>query len=137
MFMLLLDPSKESPAGSYTISNDISKEGALMGYPCAYTYQFMGSWWIHLDETWAEDGYAPLVSGSVTIAVDGGIASVVIDAVDDLGHKVTGSYNNITYMLDDGSWSLKKLSTGVKFANHAKRQLAPHTKAKISSLIKK
>ena len=137
MFALLLDPSKESPAGSYTISNDLSKEGALMGYPCAYTYGLMGSWWIHLDETWAEDGYAPLVSGSLTVAVNGDVASVTVNAVDDLGHKITGSYNNIPYTLDGGGWSLSKLSTASKIANRAKKQLAPRTKVKASAMIKK
>ena len=108
-----------------------------MGYPCAYTNSLMGSWWVHLDETWAEDGYAPLVSGSVTIAVNGEVASVTVNAVDDLGHKITGVYNDIPYTLEGASdWSLNKLSTGAKMAKHAKMQLAPR-KVKISSLIKK
>jgi hypothetical protein len=108
-----------------------------MGYPCAYTYGLMGSWWIHLDETWAEDGYAPLVSGSLTVAVNGDVASVTVNAVDDLGHKITGSYNNVPYTLDGGGWSLSKLSTASKIANRAKKQLAPRTKVKASAMIKK
>lgn len=132
----LLDPEKGAPNGSYTISSDLSKEGALSGYACAYTNGLMGSWWMHLDENWDVDAMAALVSGSVTINVEGETASAVINAVDDLGHKVTGTCNNASYVYAGaGGWSLNKLSTGAKMAKHAK--LAPRTKAKISSLIKK
>ena len=136
-FFILLDPEKGAPNGSYTISSDITKEGALSGYACAYTYGLMGACWMHLDENREVDGVAPLVSGSVTINVQGETASATINAVDDLGHKVTGTCNNAAYVDANAAWSLNKLSTGAKMAKHAKKQLAPRTKAKISSLIKK
>lgn len=136
-FFILLDPAKGAPNGTYTISNDLSKEGALSGYACAYTYGLMGACWMHLDENSEVDGIAPLVSGSVTINVQGETASAVINAVDDLGHKVTGTCNNAAYInASAGGWSLSKLSTGAKLAKRA-QQLAPRTKAKASLMIKK
>ena len=135
---LLVDPAKASPAGTYAISGDLTKECALVGYPCAYTYSLVGSWWMHLDENWEPDAMAALVSGSVVLTEgEDGMGTVVVNAVDDLGHKVTGTCNAPLTVVEAGGWSLNKLSTGAKFAKHAKKQLAPRTKAKISSLIKK
>ena len=71
----------------------------------------------------------------MTVAVNGDVASVTVNAVDDLGHKITGSYNNIPYTLDGGGWSLSKLSTASKIAKHAKKQLAPRAKVKASSMM--
>lgn len=137
MFMLLVDSAKENISGTYPISNDMSKECALMGYPCAYTYTLMGAWYIHLNEEFYEDGFAALVSGSVTIDIQGDVASASVTAVDDLGHKLTGSCKNVEYIdASSGGWSLSKFSTGAKMAKHAKKQLAPR-KVKASSLIKK
>ena len=134
---LLVDPAKASPAGTYAISGDLTKECALVGYPCAYTYALVGSWWTHLDENSDPDAMAALVSGSVVLTEgEEGMGTVVINAVDDLGHKVTGTCNAPLTVVEAGGWSLNKLSTGAKFAKHAKMQLAPR-KVKFSSLIKK
>ncbi len=134
---LLVDPAKASPAGTYAISGDLTKECALIGYPCAYTYALVGSWWTHLDENSDPDAMAALVSGSVVLTEgEEGMGTVVINAVDDLGHKVTGTCNAPLTVVEAGGWSLNKLSTGAKFAKHAKMQLAPR-KVKFSSMIKK
>ncbi len=134
---LLVDPAKASPAGTYTISGDLTKECALVGYPCAYTYSLVGSWWMHLDANWEPDAMAALVSGSVVLTEgEEGMGTVVVNAVDDLGHKVTGTCNAPLTVAEASGWSLNKLSTGAKLAKHAKKQLAPR-KVKISSLIKK
>ena len=134
---LLVDPAKASPAGTYAISGDLTKECALVGYPCAYTYALVGSWWTHLDENSDPDAMAALVSGSVVLTEgEEGMGTVVINAVDDLGHKVTGTCNAPLTVVEAGGWSLNKLSTGAKFAKHAKMQLAPR-KVKFSSMIKK
>lgn len=134
---LLVDPAKASPAGTYTISGDLTKECALVGYPCAYTNSLTGSWWMHLDANYEPDAMAALVSGSVVLTEgEDGMGTVVVNAVDDLGHKVTGTCNAPLTVVEAGGWSLNKLSTGAKFAKHAKKQLAPR-KVKISSLIKK
>ena len=82
---------------------------------------------------------AALVSGSVVLTEgEEGMGTVGINAVDDLGHKVTGTCNAPLTVVEAeaGGWSLNKLSTGAKMAKHAKKQLAPR-KVKISLLIKK
>jgi hypothetical protein len=92
---------------------------------------------MHLDENWEADAMAALVSGSVVLTEgEEGMGTVVINAVDDLGHKITGTCNAPLTVVEAGGWSLNKLSTGAKFAKHAKMQLAPR-KVKFSSMIKK
>ena len=136
--MLLVDPAKESPAGTYEISGDITKETALFGYIDPFYGQFNGCWWMTLDAEWYTTAYAPLKSGSVTLTVEGEICSVSVNAVDDLGNKVTGTCNNASYVYAGaGGYSLSKCSTAAKAANHVKKVNFAPRKVKISSLIKK
>lgn len=134
---LLVDPAKASPAGTYTISGDLTKECALVGYPCAYTYSLVGSWWTHLDENWDPDAMAALVSGSIVLTEgEDGTGTVVVNAIDDLGHKVTGTCNAPLTIAEAGGYSLSKFSTAAKYAKRANK-LAPRSKAKLSTLVKR
>ena len=132
--MLLVDPAKESPAGAYEIGGNVNNEVALFGYMDPYYGSAVGCWLIQYTEEYEMAAMAALKSGKVTVALEGTTATVTIDAVDEAGHKVTGTCV-APYEISTG-WSVKKLSTASKFAT-AKNNLAPRTKAKISSLIKK
>lgn len=135
-FWLLVDPAKASIAGTYTISSDLTQECALVGYPCAYTYGLVGSWWMHL-ENWEPDAMAALVSGSIVLTEgEDGMGTVVVNAIDDLGHKVTGTCNAPLTIAEAGGWSLSKLSTAAKYVKRAQK-LAPRSKVKASAMIKK
>ena len=134
LLMLLVDPAKESPAGTYEIGGNVNNEVALFGYMDPYYGSAVGCWAITYDENFDLADMAALKAGKVTMAINGENTTITIDANDGEGHKVTGTcvapYESST------GWSLKKLSTASKFAT-AKNNLAPRTKAKISSLIKK
>ncbi len=131
--MVLVDPAKELPGGTYTISGNVNKEVALFGYMDPYYGSAVGCWLIKYDENYDMDAMAALKSGNVTIAFEGTTATVTIDAVDEAGHKITGTC--VAPYEAAGGWSLKKLSTAAKFA-HAQKNLAPR-KVKISELLKK
>ena len=120
--MVLVDPAKELPAGTFQISGDINKEVALFGYMDPYYGSAVGCWMIQYDENYDLGGMAALKSGNITVAFEGETATVTIDAVDEAGHKVTGTC--VAPYEAAGGWSVKKLSNAAKFA-HAQKNLAP------------
>ena len=120
--MLLVDPAKELPAGKYEISGNINKEVALFGYMDPYYGSAVGCWMIQYDENYDLGGMAALKSGNITVAFEGETATVTIDAVDEAGHKITGTC--VAPYEAAGGWSVKKLSNAAKFA-HAQKNLAP------------
>ena len=130
--MLLVDPSKELPAGKYAISGDINKEVALFGYMDPYYGSAVGCWMIQYDENYDLGGMAALKSGNITVAFEGETATVTIDAVDEAGHKVTGTC--VAPYEAAGGWSVSKLSAASKFAkvnkNLAPRKVKPAMVAK-------
>ena len=133
MLMVLVDPAKELPAGTFQISGDINKEVALFGYMDPYYGSAVGCWMIQYDENYEMAALAALKSGSVSIAFAGETATVSVDAVDEAGHKVTGTC--VAPYEAAGGWSLSKLSTAAKLT-HAKKDLAPR-KVKMVEMLKK
>ena len=131
--MLLVDPAKELPAGTYAISGDINKEVALFGYMDPYYGSAVGCWMIQYDENYDLGGMAALKSGNITVAFEGETATVTIDAVDEAGHKVTGTC--VAPYEAAGGWSVKKLSTAAKLV-HAQKNLAPR-KVKPAMVVKR
>jgi hypothetical protein len=131
--MLLVDPAKESPAGTYEIGGNVNNEVALFGYMDPYYGAAVGCWAILYDENGDLAAMAALKAGKVTVAINGENATVTIDANDGEGHKVTGTCT-APYVSSTG-WSLKKLSNASKFAT-AKNNLAPR-KVKPSMVVKR
>ena len=131
--MLLVDSAKELPAGTYAISGDINKEVALFGYMDPYYGSAVGCWMIQYDENYDLGGMAALKSGNITVAFEGETATVTIDAVDEAGHKITGTC--VAPYEAAGGWSVKKLSNAAKFAT-AKNNLAPR-KVKPAMVVKR
>ena len=131
--MLLVDPAKESPAGTYEIGGNVNNEVALFGYMDPYYGSAVGCWAILYDENFDVAGMAALKAGKVTVAINGENATVTIDANDGEGHKVTGTCT-APYVSSTG-WSLKKLSNASKFAT-AKNNLAPR-KVKPAMVVKR
>ena len=134
LLMLLVDPAKESPAGSYTIGGNVNNEVALFGYMDPYYGSAVGCWLVQYTPDYDVAAMAALKSGKVSLAIEGDTATVTVNAVDEAGNKVAVSCVAPCEITTD--WSLKKLSTAAKFAG-AKKQLAPRTKVNISSMIKK
>ena len=120
--MILLDPAKELPAGNFQISGNVCKETALFGYMDPYYGSAVGCWLVQYTPDYELGAMAALKSGNVSLAFAGETATVTINAVDEAGNKITGTCT-APYEVTTG-WSLKKLSTAVKFA-HAKKELAP------------
>ena len=120
--MLLVDPAKETPAGTYTIGGNVNNEVALFGYMDPYYGSTVGCWMVQYTPDYELAALAALKSGKVTVALEGTTATVTIDAVDEAGHKVTGTCV-APFEISTG-WSLKKLSTASKFV-HAQKNLAP------------
>ena len=131
--MLLVDPAKETPAGTYEIGGNVNNEVALFGYMDPYYGAAVGCWAILYDENFDLAGMAALKAGKVTVAINGENATVTIDANDGEGHKVTGTCT-APYVSSTG-WSLKKLSNASKFAT-AKNNLAPR-KVKPAMVVKR
>ena len=134
---ILTDPSKSTPVGTFPISSDISKEGALVGYPCGFTGNVEGAWWLKLDENYELLAMAPLKSGTVTISVDEeGVGTVQVNAKDDKGNSVSGTCVTevVTFYGSDEAMPLS-VSNKVKRAN--KKVLAPRTKVMPSMVWKK
>ena len=134
MLMVLVDPAKELPAGTYQISGDINKEVALFGYMDPYYGSAVGCWMIQYDENYEMAALAALKSGNIKISFEGATATVVIDAVDEAGHKVTGTC--VAPYEAAGGWSISKLSSVSKFAN-VKKQLAAPRKIKQAFVAKR
>ena len=120
--MLLVDPAKETPAGTYTIGGNVNNEVALFGYMDPYYGSTVGCWMVQYTPDYELAALAALKSGKVTVALEGTTATVTIDAVDEAGHKVTGTC--VAPFEVSTGWSLKKLSTASKFV-HAQKNLAP------------
>lgn len=132
--MVLVDPAKELPAGTFQISGDITKEVALFGYMDPYYGSAVGCWMIQYDENYDLGGMAALKSGQVSIAFAGETATVTIDAVDEAGHKVTGTC--VAPYEAAGGWSISKFSSVSKFAQ-VKKSLAAPRKVKAAEMLKK
>ena len=132
--MVLVDPAKELPAGTYQISGDINKEVALFGYMDPYYGSAVGCWMIQYDENYDLGGMAALKSGSISIAFAGETATVSVDAVDEAGHKVTGTC--VAPYEAAGGWSISKFSSVSKFAQ-VKKSLAAPRKVKAAEMLKK
>ena len=120
--MLLVDPAKETPAGTYTIGGNVNNEVALFGYMDPYYGSTVGCWMVQYTPDYELAALAALKSGKVTVALEGTTATVTIDAVDEAGHKVTGTC--VAPFEVSTGWSLKKLSTASKLV-HAQKNLAP------------
>ena len=134
MLMVLVDPAKELPAGKYEISGNINKEVALFGYMDPYYGSAVGCWMIQYDENYDLGGMAALKSGQVSIAFAGETATVTVDAVDEAGHKVTGTC--VAPYEAAGGWSISKFSSVSKFAQ-VKKSLAAPRKVKAAEMLKK
>ena len=132
--MVLVDPAKELPAGTFQISGDINKEVALFGYMDPYYGSAVGCWMIQYDENYDLGGMAALKSGQVSIAFAGETATVTVDAVDEAGHKVTGTC--VAPYEAAGGWSISKFSSVSKFAQ-VKKSLAAPRKVKAVEMLKK
>ncbi len=133
LLMLLVDPAKESPAGTYEIGGNVNNEVALFGYMDPYYGSTVGCWAFTCDENFDLAGYAALKAGKVTVAINGENATITIDANDGEGHKVTGTC--VAPYMTSAGWSVKKLSTASKFAT-AKNNLAPR-KVKPTMVVKR
>ena len=133
LLMLLVDPAKESPAGTYEIGGNVNNEVALFGYMDPYYGSAVGCWAIQYDENFDLAGMAALKAGKVTVAIDGENATITIDANDGEGHKVTGTC--VAPYLTSAGWSVKKLSNAAKFA-HVQKNLAPR-KVKPAMVVKR
>ena len=133
---VLADPAKELPIGTFPVSGDLSKEIMLSGYADAFYGMTAGAWMVQYTEDYEMAALAALKSGDFTIAIEGANITITVNAVDEAGHKITGTCTAPYELGGASAWSLNKLSTGAKLAKRA-QQLAPRTKAKISSLIKK
>ena len=131
--MLLVDPAKETPAGAYEIGGNVNNEVALFGYMDPYYGSAVGCWLVQYTPDYELGAMAALKSGKVTVALEGTTATVTIDAVDEAGHKVTGTCV-APFEISTG-WSVKKLSTAAKFA-HAQKNLAPR-KVKPAMVVKR
>ncbi|MBR2858626.1 MAG: hypothetical protein IKB90_00840 [Alistipes sp.] len=133
----------ELPLGTFAVSNDITKsQVALPGYVDAYGEMYF-SWYALLNfETEETLAVAPVKTGTVTISKEGEDYSVAFDLKDDLGNAITGTCVAYVDIYSEAagasllSASVNNQPKAPKFANHAKKQLAPR-KVKISSLIKK
>ena len=132
--MVLVDPAKELPAGTYQISDDINKEVALFGYMDPYYGSAVGCWMIQYDENYEMAALAALKSGQVSIAFAGETATVSVDAVDEAGNKVTGTC--VAPYEAAGGWSISKFSSVSKFAQ-VKKSLAAPRKVKAAEMLKK
>ena len=133
LLMLLVDPAKESPAGTYEIGGNVNNEVALFGYMDPYYGSAVGCWAIQYDENFDLADMAALKAGKVTVAINGENATITIDANDGAGHKVTGTC--VAPYISETAWSLKKLSNASKFAT-AKNYLAPR-KVKPAMVVKR
>ena len=133
---VLADPAKELPVGTFPVSGDLSKEVMLPGYADAFYGMTAGAWMVQYTEDSEMAALAALKSGDFTIAIEGENVTITVNAVDEAGHKITGTCTAPYELGGESGWSLNKLSTGAKFAKHAKKQLAPR-KVKFSSMIKK
>ena len=131
--MLLVDPAKETPAGTYEIGGNVNNEVALFGYMDPYYGSAVGCWLVQYTPDYELGAMAALKSGKVTVAIEGDNATVTIDAVDEAGHKVTGTCV-APFEISTG-WSVKKLSTASKFV-HAQKNLAPR-KVKPAMVVKR
>ena len=131
--MLLVDPAKETPAGTYTIGGNVNNEVALFGYMDPYYGSTVGCWMVQYTPDYELAALAALKSGKVTVALEGTTATVTIDAVDEAGHKVTGTCV-APFEISTG-WSVKKLSTASKLV-HAQKNLAPR-KVKPAMVVKR
>ena len=120
--MLLVDPAKETPAGTYEIGGNVNNEVALFGYMDPFYGSTVGCWMVQYTPDYELAALAALKSGKVTVALEGTTATVTIDAVDEAGHKVTGTC--VAPFEVSTGWSLKKLSTASKLV-HAQKNLAP------------
>ena len=133
----------ELPLGTFAVSNDITKsQVALPGYVDAFGEMYF-SWYALLNfETGETLAVAPVKTGTVTISKEDGDYPVAFDLKDDLGNAITGTCVAYVDIYSEAagasllSASVNNQPKAPKFANHAKKQLAPR-KVKISSLIKK
>ena len=122
MLMLLADPEKERPEGTFPISSDLTAEVILPGYVDGYG-ESNGSWYWKLENFYDIIGKAPIKSGEVTISFgEEKMCTVVIDVVDDLGNKITGTCTG-KFVTDEGL-SISKLSTASRFMQ-TKKAIAP------------
>ena len=131
--MLLVDPAKETPAGTYEIGGNVNNEVALFGYMDPFYGSTVGCWMVQYTPDYELAALAALKSGKVTVALEGTTATVTIDAVDEAGHKVTGTCV-APYEIATG-WSVKKLSTAAKLV-HTQKNLAPR-KVKPAMVVKR
>ena len=129
MLMILADPSKELPVGTFPVSGDISKEVALFGYIDPWYGMTAGSWLVQYTADYDMAAIAAFKSGKIVITEE----SVAIEAVDEAGNKITGTCN--APLTTSTGWSLKKLSNASKFA-HVQKNLAPR-KVKPAMVVKR
>ncbi len=137
MFMLLADASKPVPVGTFPVSGDVGKEVALTGYVDS-DGSIQGSWWLKLDENYEVIGLAPLKSGTISVSADEeGVLTAQIDTKDDKGNTLSGTCVTANVYVDD-PYASSTFSAVPKMVKRGhKVSLAPRTKGKISSLIKK
>lgn len=80
------------PSGTYPLAMSMEAGTSQRGY---VDFLILGSWYLEMIEDRIQmegSKLAPMSSGTVTVSYDKGIYTIIIDAIDDLGHKITGSY---------------------------------------------
>lgn len=81
--------------GTYTVAateEELTKNTYLAGKMDGT--QYIGSWYMNIAGGYVDhSNRAPIKSGTITIAQDGNTYIVTYDCVDDLGHKIQGTYS--------------------------------------------
>lgn len=89
------DSGVASVLGTYTVAateDELATNTYLAGVMDGT--QYIGSWYMNISGGYVDHSKrAPIVGGTITIAQDGGTYVVTYDCVDDLGHKVQGTYS--------------------------------------------
>lgn len=92
-FELLVDPTYDDYRGTYTALNDESTSYFATFVPGEISNgSLSGTWYAEVDGGNISGAYAPIVDGTVEVVFNGdGSKTVVLDCVDDLGNKITGT----------------------------------------------
>lgn len=93
MQLSILGDSEGITNGTYKVSNALDANSLLPG-ALAFSGENLFSWYGDLDSTDSEGYqtvYAPVNSGTLTIADEGSNKKITVDFSDDNGHKITGT----------------------------------------------
>lgn len=97
------------PEGLYPLSSSMQPGTAISGY---VDFLILSCWYLEMkDGMVLADGlkYAPLKTGEIEVTYDdNGNYTIGIDATDDLGYKITGSYTGPLTYRDNASYGAPK-----------------------------